>query len=330
MDFLRELPGKLLDPIAYPFSSESRIYWLYLAGAFVLAFAAHRALGRGGRAEPGGGTFLRYVFPKAVYAHRSAIVDYKYYVVGRLIRAFGLMPLLIATPAVADWTVHRLERLFGPVEATGTPGAGARLLYTLAVMVAFDFGVFVAHTLQHRVPVLWEFHKVHHSAEILTPITLYRMHPVDDIVAGSVAALAVGTAAGGFAWALGGPVGEVLAGGVNLGLFLFYLFGYNLRHSHVWLHYPAWLARFLLSPAQHQIHHSRDAKHVNRNMGFVFSFWDRMANTLYVPAERETLELGLGGGEDDEYRTVTACYLLPFRKAAAVVFRGLRPGRRPT
>ena len=104
--------------------------------------------------------------------------------------------------------------------------------------------------------------------------------------------------------------------GVNLGLFLYYLLGYNLRHSHIWLSYPRWLSWLLVSPAQHQIHHSSAPAHFNKNLGFVFSFWDRMANTLYVPAHRETLDFGIGGGEDEEYDGVTALYLLPFRKAA--------------
>ena len=31
----------------------------------------------------------------------------------------------------------------------------------------------------HRVPALWEFHKVHHSAEVLTPLTEWRQHPLE-------------------------------------------------------------------------------------------------------------------------------------------------------
>ena len=35
----------------------------------------------------------------------------------------------------------------------------------------WDFAATWAHYLQHRVPILWELHKVHHSAEVMTPIT---------------------------------------------------------------------------------------------------------------------------------------------------------------
>ena len=180
--------------------------------------------------------------------------------------------MLAGVPAVADATATALERLLGPVSgAEQPPGLTAQALYTLTVLIAFDLGVFVAHYLQHRVPVLWEFHKVHHSARVLTPITVYRMHPVDDILSGSCVALTVGAVAGTFAWALGGPIGELLVLGVNLGLFLFYVVGYNLRHSHVWLSYPRWLSGLLVSPAQHQIHHSRAPVHFDKNLGFVSS-----------------------------------------------------------
>lgn len=328
MDWLRQLPDRVLYEMSYPFSPEARIYWLYLLGAMVMAFVVHRTIRR--TVAGADHSFLRYLCPKTIYLHPSAIVDYKYYVVGRLIRAFGLVPLLVGAPTVARWTEDALEGLFGAVAYSGPPGPATLLLYTLVVMVAFDLGVYIAHFLQHRLGILWEFHKVHHSAQVLTPLTLYRMHPCDDVVAGLCASFAIGTTAGAFSWGLGGPVSEVLAGGVNLALFLFYVFGYNLRHSHVWLHYPGWLSRLVLSPAQHQIHHSRDVAHLDKNFGLVFSFWDRMAGTLYVPVERETLELGLGGGEDAEYQTVAALYLLPFHKAARRILRPFaRTGRSP-
>ena len=59
------------------------------------------------------------------------------------------------------------------------PLAAAALL--AALFVARDFGVFAAHALQHRVPLLWAFHKVHHTTTALTPLSALRAHPVDDV-----------------------------------------------------------------------------------------------------------------------------------------------------
>lgn len=332
-----EVAAPLSAPAANLILPGSRIFVLYLAGAFLIAFLVYVA--RRTERTPAGNPsakhrFLSFCFSKRIYAHKSAIVDYRYYVVNSLLWAFGLMPMLVGIPMAADAVAGGLEELAGPVYGVTAPASeGAlglaaeslaisplvQLCYTLAVLIAFDGGVFVAHTLQHRVPALWEFHKVHHSAQVLTPITLYRMHPVDDIVSGACVALTVGTVAGGFSWWHGAPVVEFLIAGLNPGLFAFYLLGYNLRHSHIWLAYPRWLSWLLISPAQHQIHHSSSPEHFNRNLGLIFSFWDRMAATLHVPATRETFALGLGDGQDEQYDSVAALYLLPFRKAARLV-----------
>src|SRR5665213_3606005 len=94
----------------------------------------------------------------------------------------------------------------------GTPALGAagvpmRILYTLVFFIAYDFGRFVAHSVQHDVPVLWEFHKVHHSAEVLTPITAFRAHPVDLALMAWGSALATGLATWGFQRVAGVSIG---------------------------------------------------------------------------------------------------------------------------
>ena len=71
-----------------------------------------------------------------------------------------------------------------------------------------------------------------------------------------------------------------------------------------------------MSPAQHQIHHSADPRHYDRNMGLVFAFWDWLAGTLYVPEGREEVRFGLADGEHREYDSVGRLYGLPFVKAA--------------
>ena len=331
MESYAEVPVSLSLPVLNFFFPESRIFLPYLAGALVMAFLVYLARGAEGALPDDSSTrhrFLGFCFPRRVYGHESAVVDYKYYLINGLLRAFGLFPVLIGVPLVAeltgDWLGHHVDPL--PEEVGGS--LLLRALFTLAMLLAFDLGVFVAHYLQHRVPVLWEFHKVHHSARVLTPITLYRMHPVDDLLTGACTALLMGPVVGAFSWWTGGTVVEVLVGGVNVELFLFYFLGYNLRHSEVWLAYPRWLSWLLVNPAQHQIHRSSAPVHFERNLGFVFSFWDRMARTLYVPVERESLDFGLGKGQDDEYDGVVALYLLPFRKVAGRLFRRLAAGSR--
>jgi sterol desaturase/sphingolipid hydroxylase (fatty acid hydroxylase superfamily) len=176
-----------------------------------------------------------------------------------------------------------------------------------------DLALYIGHYLQHKVPVLWEFHKVHHSAEVLTPITAFRVHPVDDLLTLSLTALFTGIVQGLFHAVVGTGIADIQVLGVNVLLFAWYIFGFHLRHSHVWLAYPAWLSHVLVSPAQHQIHHSSAPRHFDRNMGFIFAFWDALAGTLYVPKAREELNYGLYGEEPGQFGSVAALYIRPFQ-----------------
>ena len=58
------------------------------------------------------------------------------------------------------------------------------MLYTLVLFVAWDLSRFALHWALHRFETLWQFHQVHHSAEVLTPFTLYRSHPVESLLYG--------------------------------------------------------------------------------------------------------------------------------------------------
>ena len=307
-------------PVIYPLVPSSRIFVLYLVSALALA-----ALAWGMQRKHSSRTqkrrtireFARWCAPKRIYTHRSAIVDYQFYAIMMVLYGFGLMPVLIAAPTVSAWTGERLNHMFGEsARIAAEPSIAVEALYTAIALIAFDLGTFAGHWLQHRVPWLWEFHKVHHSAQVLTPITAYRMHPIDVLVSGVCVAITSGTAQGCFVWVNGTGVDEVLALGINAGLFAFYLGGFNLRHSHVWLDYPRWMGWVLVSPAQHQIHHSANSIHFDTNFGFILSWWDRATGTLYVPAQRENLELGLGQGEDEDYNSVEALWIMPFRKIA--------------
>jgi signal transduction histidine kinase len=116
---------------------------------------------------------------------------------------------------------------------------------------------------------------------------------------------------------------------VNAVVFLFYLLGVHLRHSHVWLAYPPAVSQLLISPAMHQIHHSTRVEHYDKNFGLVFSVWDRLFGTLYVPETKLELTFGLGADEEKEFSSVARLYVLPFRKAAALLRRSPEPGKDP-
>ncbi len=325
MDSWQHIWHGLLEPLRYPFDWSERIFVVYLLTALAMAVVVYRDLYR--RApETVGPSLLRYLFPRDVYLHRSALTDYKFYLIDRVVFALLLPPLLLYIGPVAHATDDYLYGLFGPI---GKPllekGIFALLLSTLAQILLNDFMLYVVHYLFHRVPTLWEFHKVHHSTEVLTPISAYRMHPVEVVLTMNVTALGAGILFGIFGYCMDATPPMLTIANVNVVQFLFYIVGFNLRHSHVPLGYGPWLSRIFVSPWMHQVHHSREARHIDKNMGFIFAFWDWMFGTLYVPKLGETYGLGLSDGEHTRFQSVGALYFRPFANIARRVAKAARP-----
>src|SRR5438094_778580 len=70
-------------------------------------------------------------------------------------------------------------------KASDQPGilspTAAHIILMVALFLALEFAYWFDHYLSHKVPLLWEFHRVHHSAEVLTPFTNSRVHPIDSL-----------------------------------------------------------------------------------------------------------------------------------------------------
>ena len=118
-------------------------------------------------------------------------------------------------------------------------------------------------------------------------------------------------------WVLivGAPGTSLEVGGVAFLVYLWRLLGYNIRHSHIWISYGSFWDQYLMSPAHHQLHHSRDPRHHDCNFGHIFTFWDRMFGTHYKPVDGEKFELGIDRDENAKLRTLNALYLRPLVQA---------------
>ena len=147
---------------------------------------------------------------------------------------------------------------------------------------------------------------MHHSAEVLTPITAMRAHPIELIWMASVPAVTAGIPIGVAIYLVGKDPGVILVGGLHVLIFTYSLIG-NLRHSHVWLSYGVALNHILVSPAQHQIHHSQRPEHFGRNVGYAFALWDWLFGTLYVPREKETFAVDWAMAPNRAITALPAC-----------------------
>ena len=134
-------------------------------------------------------SFLAFVFPRRVYLSASAILDVKYYYCLLLVRGFYIGALLVGASLSAGLLAGFLTSLFGAAPLAAAPVWIAVTAATLAEVLMFELGYWIAHRLLHEIPFLWEFHKTHHSATVLTPATEARMHPVDDLLVGNTTAI---------------------------------------------------------------------------------------------------------------------------------------------
>jgi len=297
---------------------ENNLYWLYLVSATVIALFIYLAQGgRHERLSPSG--FIRFLLPKAVFAHKSAIVDYKFYVVNPFVYKIITGGAIFGSVAIASKVGSLLQSSFGDGPRWEMTAASS-VVYTILAIAAHDLGVTLGHFLEHKIPFFWEFHKVHHSAEALTPFTNYRSHPVDKLLEMFFSLLFVGVIGGTFQYLYPGGVIQVTIINVSVMFFVYNLIA-NLRHSHIWLSYGWFINHIISSPAMHQLHHSSEERHFDKNYALVFSFWDYLAGTLYVPREKEEFKLGLSNQEHLAYDSVSSLYLTPIKKAAALFGR---------
>lgn len=317
-----------LDPLtaflALFVSPGDRWFVLYLATSLLLAYGVYRVQAARDPELAGEG-FLGFAFPREIWSHPSTKLDVAFFVINKILFAALLAGTSVLAYGIQGWTGALLAWI-APPPAMDVPVAVGVLVSTLAMILAFDFGLWLAHYLAHRVPALWEFHKVHHSVEVMTPFAAGRVHPVDDMLSYGMSGLLSGLCAGMCGWMLGDAAMVINAFQAHIVLLVFYLLGFHLRHSHVWVPYTGWVGRIFVSPAHHQIHHSAEERHWDRNMGFIFAVWDWMFGTLWVPArEQESFRLGIGG-EEKEFSSLGRLYLLPFSKNLARL-RAWRAGR---
>jgi len=174
---------------------------------------------------------------------------------------------------------------FGTLGEIPHVGGALEILAILAAtMVLHDLWFYWSHRIEHKVPFLWEFHKLHHSDERMSSSTWARDHFLQSVwrsifpafTFGLVLQLEVQEA---------GQVGLYAALLTSL-LSMFY-------HSGVRLHLP-WMNRVLVTPQVHRIHHSTDPKHHDKNFADFLPIFDIVFGTYHAPQRNEFPETGLG------------------------------------
>ncbi len=270
-----------INPLEYLIDPHKRIYWVFLFSSVVIA-AVFLWLNPKKR---------RLNLSKKLWLHPSALLDYGYFIFISIFKVLVIFPMLIGAKEVALWVNDFLLTQYGFVRIEGFSYTQVMVFFTLSLFVLSDFSRYWLHRFLHTVPWLWAFHKVHHSAKVLTPLTFYRVHPVESLLFGLRYSLIVGLVSGVFIYGFGAMIGIVDILGVNALAFIFSFVGSNLRHSHIGISFGATIEHFLISPKQHQIHHSK--QHINVNFGGFLAIWDWFFNSLVLSRDVNKVKFGI-------------------------------------
>lgn len=271
---------------------------------------------------------LRALLPSKLWASRSSRIDVVFFLLNTFVTGTLIGWGLLSFGAVSRWTFDVAHGLFGhgalPVASPWLRSAAL----TVALFLAYDFGYWLDHYSAHKIPARWAFHRVHHTAEVLSPLTAYRVHPVDTLLFANIVAVTTGVTDGLARFLLGAPTQAVMLDGSNIVLLVFLFTTIHLQHSHIDIRLTGWLGRLVFSPAHHHIHHSSKASHYDTNLGSCLAIWDWMFGTLILPEPGE--RPGKYGAEaiGEDPHSLHGSLITPFAQALAPLKRFLPERKR--
>jgi sterol desaturase/sphingolipid hydroxylase (fatty acid hydroxylase superfamily) len=192
---------------------------------------------------------------------------------------FGVLIVLIS-----DWAAHNQ---FGLVY--WLKSSVVMTIIISALMLDF-FGGWLCHIIEHKVPLFWRMHIIHHSDNNVDVTTGLRHHPLESVWRGLFFIIAI--------FISGAPIYAVMIYQTLLTVFVAF------THANISL--PKWLdhslSYILVSPNMHKVHHHWKQPYTDSNYGAVFSFWDRLLGT-YKELDPSEIKYGLDNyysNENDE------------------------------
>ncbi len=170
--------------------------------------------------------------------------------------------------------------------------SNASILWTIIIsfLVLDFFGGWLVHMVEHKMPLLWRFHVVHHSDNNVDVTTGLRHHPVESVLRG-IFFLA----------------GVIVAGAPMYAVMIFQtLLVLSTQFTHANIRLPRWIDKPLsyvfVSPGMHKVHHHWKQPYTDSNYGAVLSIWDRLLGT-YRHLDPSEIKYGLDRyypNEEDE------------------------------
>lgn len=169
----------------------------------------------------------------------------------------------------------------------------------LALMLMGHFTFYGAHYLCHKVPMLWQFHRVHHSSLTLDSFSTSRFHIFDKTLFALPYLMLV-------TYFQPDP-----------GLTFLYISFRDFwgRYGHGNIRDPHWLGYFMSNPKFHRWHHSNHPEAIDKNFSAEFNFLDYLFGTAYYPKDRIPDYFG----EEDYSNNIVVQHYRPFRDCYNIV-----------
>ncbi len=292
-------------------SAEKRVSILYLFSAIIVALMWAFSIEK----SPHWRDTASKLFSREIWFSKSSFIDLKMVLINRAIMLI-LAPLMISKLALTTAIFFTLSDYFSDIYGllSRAPQWLAPVTYTIFLFIFDDFSRFLTHKALHKIPILWEIHKAHHSAEYLTPFTVFRTHPIEGIIFSIRSIIVQSISISLFIFLFGDKIDLISIYGVNFLIFIFNITGSNLRHSHINISYGRFLEKIFISPLQHQIHHSTDPKHFNKNFGVALAIWDFIGNSLVLSNKSigHNLKFGLATDPSINNNNLIYIYFHPF------------------
>ena len=150
----------------------------------------------------------------------------------------------------------------------------------ISALVLDLFGGWMSHMIEHKVPLFWRMHIIHHSDNNVDVTSGLRHHPLESVWRGIFFLMAI--------FICGAPIYAVMIYQTILTIFVAF------THANISL--PFWLDKglsyILVSPNMHKVHHHWKQPYTDSNYGAVFSIWDRLFST-YLELDKSKIRYGL-------------------------------------
>lgn len=175
----------------------------------------------------------------------------------------------------------------------------------LEATIAFallDYSNYLWHILNHKVPLLWRFHLVHHTDIDLDLTTALRFHAGEVVTSVFFRGLAV-----------------FLVGASPVLVLIYEIFfeaATQFHHSNWRLPFAfeKMLNKLIVTPRMHGIHHSVKRDETDSNYSVIFSFWDRLHGSLNLHIPQKEITTGVPVYDNPKELTIAYLLKLPFTR----------------